>query len=180
MKEHYSASRQFFVPLLLLVVLIFMLAGCGSDDKEDHIAVVKEYFQAVDKRNVSAIPVLFTEDATQEFVGNSGVIVGAEAIAKQLELALSQLDSMKTDFIAFVEENNTVFAHVKHTAVFKAGGAFKNREGITPPVVVFEESKTVAWQAMAIFKLDHGMIVDEKIVRDDVSIAIQMGPPVLN
>ncbi len=170
------------VLMLLAIVLPFIIAGClagqdkmmGGADKAGNIAIVKKYFKAIDNRDASAMPDLFAVDAEQNFVGNDP-IVGIKAIETKLELVLAQVESMKTEFVNFIAEGNTVFAHVKHVAVFKAGGAFKNRPGIIPPVIVLAEPTNVSWQAMATFQLKDGLIVEELIVRDELAILQQLG-----
>ncbi|MBU4011133.1 MAG: nuclear transport factor 2 family protein, partial [Proteobacteria bacterium] len=157
----------------------FMITGCFDNkitdgNKEGNIAAVKKYFNAIDNKAASAMSVLFAADARQDFVGNDPII-GVKSIETKLELALSQFESMKTEFINFAADGNSVFAHVKHTAVFKAGGAVKNRPGITPPVVIFTEPVTVSWQAMASFRFEDGLIVEEIIVRDELAILQQIG-----
>ena len=166
---------QFF-SIILILVIVFGLrsASANNRDKSTDIDAVLAYFSAIDTSDSAKIPELFAADATQEFMGNDP-IVGVDAIKSQFELSLAQLQSMKTDVIDMVAENGVVGIHVKHTAVFKAGGAFKNRAGIVPPMVIFQEPVDVVWQAMALFRLKDGMITEEIIIRDELSILTQVG-----
>ncbi len=168
------------VLMLLAIAISFIITGCFGGhkivgaNKNGNIVIVKKYFRAIDNRDASAMSDLFDRDARQNFVGNDP-IVGVKAIETKLELVLSQIESMKTEFVNFIAEGNTVFAHVKHVAVFKTGGAFKNRTGIHPPVIVLAEPTNVSWQAMVTFQLKDGLIVEELIVRDELAILQQLG-----
>lgn len=178
-KIHYAVN-SYSLLILLAVLVPFIIAGCfggqkiAGESNDGNVAVVKKYFKAIDNRDAGAMPGLFAVDAKQGFVGNAPII-GIKAIEIKLELILSQIESMKTEFINFTSEGDTVVAHVKHDAVFKAGGAFKNRAGIHPPLIVLTESTNVSWQAIASFRLKDGLIVEEQIVRDELAILQQLG-----
>ena len=178
-KINYAMS-SYSLLIAFVLVLPFLITACFDDNKivdnnkESNIAIVKKYFQAIDNRDTNAMSDVFAIGAKQDFVGNDPII-GIKEIDAKLELVLSQLASMKTEFINFVADGSTVFAHVKHNAVFKEGGAFKNRTGITPPVMVLAEPVKVSWQAMASFKIEDGRIVEEIIIRDELAILQQLG-----
>ncbi len=181
MKKHNPVLKPKFIFNLLVIVLMFLLVGCVDEKKQKavNISVVMDYFEAIDNRDASAMPELFAVDATQDFVGKDPLI-GVEVIEANLALVLSQLQSIETEFLNLIAEKDTVLAHVKHVAVFSAGGVFKNRMGIIPPVMIFKEPTTVTWQALATFQLKGGMIVNEVIVRDELTMVKQMGTPTIN
>ncbi|MBU0991026.1 MAG: nuclear transport factor 2 family protein [Proteobacteria bacterium] len=178
-KINYAISSYSLI-MLLVIALPFVITGCFGENKivcankDDNITVVKKYFRAIDNRDTNAMNDLFAIDAIQDFVGNDPII-GVKAIVTKLELVLSQLTSIKTEFVNFIANGDTVFAHVKHVAVFKAGGAFLNRTGINPPLMVLKEPVKVSWQVMATFQLKDGRIVEEIIVRDELAILQQIG-----
>ena len=180
MEKSNYVVRSISAWMILAIIFLLITTGCYGENKmidnnkESNIAIVKNYFRAIDNRDAGAMSDLFTVDAKQDFVGNDP-IVGVKAIGETLELVLSQLESMKTEFINFVADGDTVSAHVKHVAVFKAGGAFKNRTGITPTVMILSDPMNVSWQAMATFRIEDDKIVEEIIIRDELAILQQLG-----
>ncbi len=203
MKKHNIVSKRFVLNLLVMT-LIFSMVVCSNvysansahtakklefkarlksfnlyrakKAKTDaNIDIVLAYFDAIDNRDASTMPELFAVDATQDFVGKDPII-GVEAIEANLALVLSQLESIETEVLNIVAEDNTVGIHVKHVAVFPPGGAFKNRDSVVPTLMVFEEATTIIWQAMATFEIESGKIIEEIIVRDELSMLMQMGP----
>ena len=180
MEKINFAMNSFSQFVFLIIILPLMIAVCSVDtvaaanNNDANIAVVKNYFQNIDNRDARAMSDIFALHARQDFVGHEP-IVGVKAIETKLELIFSQLESMETEFIHIFAAKDTVLAHVRHVAVFKAGGALKNRIGISPPVIVLPDSVKVSWQAMAIFQLEGGLIVEETIIRDELAMLQNIG-----
>jgi ketosteroid isomerase-like protein len=182
MNKMKSMASQLIVNLHL-IILACVFAGCAGNADELtteqlNTAVVHGYFTALDSNDAAAIPNLFAADARQEFVGNAP-LVGVAAILQQFQISEAQLQSMKTEYLTTVADGDTVVVQVRHDAVFKSGGAIKTRNGVTPGLVIFSQVTPITWRALAVFKLLNGKIVEEIIIRDELSMMMQMGSVVL-
>lgn len=182
MKKLNFLMNQLFVNLCFIITAC-VVAGCSSTANEPtqndiNIAVVHGYFTALDNNDPTAIQNLFASDASQEFVGNAP-LVGVAAILQQFQASEAQLQSMKTTYLTTVAEGDAVVVQVQHDAVFKSGGAIKTRNGVTPGLVIFSQATPMTWRALAMFKVQNGQIVEEIIIRDELSMMMQMGSVVL-
>ena len=183
MKKKFALSKKLGTTALivfLLIIFVFVTGfnplknKCKDKHVDDNIDHVMAYFNAIDNEDADAIASLFSDDAVQEFVGNDP-IVGSDAIAQQLNLAFAQMDTMQTQVLDVIAGEDMVAVHVRHVATFAAGGAIKSRVGIFPPIIIFKEPTPITWQAMVTFKCADGKIIKEIIVRDDLSILMQVG-----
>ena len=159
------------------------IAGCSGSAAEPsqrdmNVSVVQKYFIALDKNDPAAIQNLFAADASQEFIGNAP-LVGVAAILLQFQASEAQLQSMQTTCLTTVAEGDTVVVQVRHNAVFKSGGAIRTRIGVTPGLVIFSKATPITWRALAVFRIQNGKIVEEIIIRDELSMMMQMGTVVL-
>ncbi len=177
-----SIADQLIVNLHLIILACVFVGCAGNADalttEQLNIAVVRGYFTALDNKDAAAIQNLFAADARQEFVGNPP-IVGLAAISQQFQISEAQLQSMKTTYLTTVAKGDTVVVQVRHDAVFKSAGAIRTRNGITPSLVIFPQETPITWRALAVFKVQNGKIVEEIIIRDELSMMMQMGSVVL-
>lgn len=178
MNKMKSMASQLIVNLHLMILVCVVVGCAGNADnltiEQINVAVVHNYFTALDNNDDTAIPNLFASDATQEFVGTDP-LVGVNAILHLFQLQGAQLKSMKTTYLTTVAAGDSVVVQVRHEAVFKSGGAVRTRTGVTPPVVIFAADTPITWRALAVFKLKDGKIVEETIIRDELAIMMQIG-----
>ena len=184
-------SHHLFIPITIAVM---MLASCvHTSEKQDPIEiqdtsknkqVVQRYFdeiidrigvgdakeserQAIKAEVAKAMSEVFHPEAAQHFPGWMPV-------PPQLFLRFfdtGSAESMVTKIYSSIAEGDFVAVHLHHDLTLRGGGMFTEfRTGC-----LFQTTgKMISWDSMAIFKLKHGKIQEEWIVRDDLNTVMTL------
>ena len=175
--------RRLLTIMILATTLIFFeltaLAESHLSSRElKNKAVVERYFvEIVDRIGVedadgderqkikaeiaNVIGEIFHKDAVQHFPG--WVPVQPEGMLGMIDGGSNK--RMVTQIYHLIAERDLVAAYIHHDLTphvdamvprFRVGCLFKST------------GETISWDAMAIFKLSHGKIIEESIVRDDL------------
>ena len=179
-------ANYLFIPITIAVM---MLASCAHiSEKQDSIEiqdtsknkeVVQRYFdeiidrigvgdaneselQAIKAEVAKAISELFHPDAVMHFTG----YMPASPQGILLFFDAGGAKSMVTKIYSSIAEGDFVAVHLHHDLTLRGGGMFTEfRTGC-----LFQTTgKMISWDSMAIFKLKHGKIQEEWIVRDDLN-----------
>jgi predicted SnoaL-like aldol condensation-catalyzing enzyme len=111
---------------------------------------------------------IFTQNAIQRFPGLPPS--APKGFLNVIRLGLNK--SMKTTVHHMVAEGDLVVAHVSHDLTPRAGTMIPSpRIGC----MVQASGGTIHWEAMALFKVENGKIVEEWISRDDLGQLLQQG-----
>ncbi|HWO73804.1 MAG TPA: nuclear transport factor 2 family protein [Dehalococcoidia bacterium] len=127
--------------------------------------VVRRYFEEViDGGNRAAMAELFAPGAVQHFPGRDVRVEGGAGGPS----AASR--TMKTTLHNLLADGDLVAAHLTHDVSFAPETRFQTRVGS------FDVGgRSVRWDAMALFRLEDGKIVEEWVNRDELAILDQLG-----
>ncbi len=184
-------SHHLFIPITITVM---MLASClHVSEKQESIEiqdtsknkqVVQRYFhevidrigvgdaneselQAIKAEAAKAISELFHPDAVMHFTGL--MPISPQDILGIFDVGGAK--SMKTKIYSSIAEGDFVAVHLHHDLTHHVGGmAPEFRVGCLFPSM----GKMISWDSMAIFKLKHGKIIEEWIVRDDLKVLMTL------
>jgi len=174
-----------FLSIALGVMFCLQPLSAAAEDAEKNKKIVERYFfEIIDRMGVGdassdqwqalsdevekVFDELFAPDAVQHFPGvppssPKGLLV---VIRRGLNT------SMKTTVHHVIAEGDLVMAHVSHDLSPKSGSMVPSpRVGCLMP----SNGGTIHWEAMALFKLKNGKIVEEWISRDDLGVLLQTG-----
>ena len=117
--------------------------------------------QAIKAKAAKAIGELFHPEAVQHFPG--WVPTPPASLLRVIEGGGAK--SMVTQIYNLIAEGDFVVAHLRHDLTFHVGVMVPRfRVGC----LFRSTGETISWDAMAIFKLKHGKILEKWIVRDDL------------
>jgi ketosteroid isomerase-like protein len=126
------------------------------------------YFEALDAGDADAIPALFSDDCRIYRPELPKPLVGCEAMKVVVVMAHRIFESFETTILGSFEEGDAVTVHVRHDAVYK--GEWRTRIG------TFDVAgKPTRWEAMALFRLADGKIVEERVFRDELGMLLEVG-----
>jgi predicted ester cyclase len=187
-----NLRSSFVLPFILsTLLLVFCQVGSaqqrssGVSDLQKNKKVVERYFSEIidrmgvgetasDQWKVQADEVekvfdqIFADNAVQRFPGLPPS--APKAFLNVIRLGLNK--SMKTTVHHLVAENDFVFAYVSHDLSPRKGTMIPSpRIGC----LVQASGDTIHWEAMALFKLKNGKIIEEWISRDDLGQLLQQG-----
>ena len=182
-------KKSFLSASVLLVTSIMIVSAqpvsASADETERNKKIVKRYFvEIIDRMGVGdassdqwqtqtdevekVFDELFAADAIQHFPGLPPS--PPKGLLNVIKRGLNM--SMKTTFHHLIAEGDLVLAHVSHALSPKSGSKIPSpRIGCLIP----SDGETVRWEAMALFKLKNGKIVEEWISRDDLGLLLQTG-----
>lgn len=164
---------------ILALVLPQLLAAQNAtvhssthEEREKNKAVVELYFhQVLDRRNFDLIRHIYADQATIHFPGKP-TVKGIAEMEKTVREALSGAESFQTNIIDLVAEGDIVVARIQHIAKYSSGFRWQNRAGVLPPSIAVDQAR---WDAMTLFRIKSGKIVEQVICRDELAVLIQNG-----
>ena len=125
---------------------------------------MQRYFdEVIDAGNRAVMAELFKPGAVQHFPGRSLTFEPAAGA----QMAPSRV--MKTTIHHLLVDGDHVAAHLTHEVSFPPDTSFVTQVG---PVNV--SGRSVRWDAIAVFRLEDGKIVEEWVNRDELSILAQL------
>ena len=186
--RHQFKYAMVIIPVFLFAFCLSAMAepsATSSNDLERNKKVVEHYFtDIIDKMGVGDSPRaeweamamevgkafddLFSEKSIQHFPGVPPS--SPKGLLQVIRMGINQ--SMKTTIHQIIAEGNIVVARVSHDLTPKAEG-FMGSPRIGCMVKVSGE--TIHWDALAMFRLADGKIVEEWISRDDLGVLLQTG-----
>jgi len=130
--------------------------------------VVARYFEALEKGDPSVIPELFAADCRIFRPELSEPLIGTEGIQSVVVRAHRIFDKFTAQILDSIEQGDTVAVRIRHEAVYR--GEWRTRIG------TFDVTgKPTSWEAMALFRLRDGKIVEERVFRDELSMLLGVG-----
>lgn len=130
--------------------------------------VVASYFAALDSGDAEAIPGLFSDDCRIFRPELPRPLVGADAVKVVVAMAHRIYEQFETTLLDSLEAGGTVAVRVRHDAVYRQ--EWRTRVG------TFDVAgKPISWEAMALFRLDDGKIIEERVFRDELGMLLDVG-----
>jgi len=130
--------------------------------------VVARYFDALEKGDPSVVPELFAADCRVFRPELREPLIGIDAIKAVVTRAHQIFDNFKATVLGLIEEGDMVAARVKHEAVYR--GEWRTRIGNFDLA-----GKRTSWEAMALFRLRDGKIIEERVFRDELGMLLDVG-----
>ena len=135
----------------------------------DNKAIVRRYFEeVVDKRNLDILDEIVTTDCIVHRPEASEPIRGLEAFKQVLKEILQVYNEFTTTIHDLIAEDDRVACRLSHRAVNR--GEWTSRIGRHAVA-----GRTVAWPAIAIFRIRDGKIAEEWVNRDELGMLIELG-----
>jgi ketosteroid isomerase-like protein len=130
--------------------------------------VVTRYFEALDTGDLDVIPELFSDDCRVFRPELPEALVGAEAVKRVVAMAHRIYETFRTTILDSFEDDDAVVVRLRHDAVYR--GEWRTRIG------TFDvPGKPTSWEAMALFRLRDGKIVEERVFRDELGMLLSAG-----
>jgi ketosteroid isomerase-like protein len=130
--------------------------------------VVSRYFDALDTGDLDVIPDLFAADCRVFRPELPEPLVGAEAVKLVVAMAHRIYEKFRTTLLDSFEDGDAVVMRLRHDAVYR--GEWRTRIG------TFDlRGKPISWEAMALFRLHDGKIVEERVFRDELGMLLSAG-----
>ena len=141
---------------------------------EQNKELVRRYFQeALDPGTPEVIGELFADDCVIHRPGLEP-LHGVETVRLIVAMAHEIYSKFRSTLHDLVAEGDTVAVRLTHNAVYRGPW--------TTPLGTFDcTGKAIEWQAMVMFKIYHGKIIEERVVRDELGMMLEVGllqPPV--
>ncbi|MBI5897558.1 MAG: ester cyclase [Desulfobacterales bacterium] len=173
------------VILSLVLVLTFWMNAWAGEPRAKvreflETTVVRSYFsEALDAKQSDLIFSIFTEDAKQHFNGYLN-LTGVDQIYQNTVMANRIFSQFHTDIHDITADGEKVVAHVTHTAVCidSTAPGFPGGPIYLPTRVdpILLQGQTIQWEAMARFKFNKRLKIEEEwIVRDELNILLMSG-----
>lgn len=130
--------------------------------------VVEKYFEALDRGDPDAIPDLFSADCRIFRPELREPLVGSDAVKLVVARAHQIYESFETTVLDLFEDGDAVIMRHRHDAVYR--GEWRTRIG------TFDVAgRPTSWEAMALFRLRDGKIVEERVFRDELGMLLDVG-----
>ena len=130
--------------------------------------IVARYFQALEDGDPSVIPEVFAADCRVFRPELAEPLIGVEAIKAVVVRAHRLFDEFKAAILDSLEDGDRVAVRIRHEAVYR--GEWRTRIG------TFDlAGKPTRWEAMALFRLRDGKIVEERVFRDELGMLLDVG-----
>jgi predicted ester cyclase len=142
--------------------------GGSSNGTEDNKAVVKRYIEALDAGNAELVEALFSKDCRIYRPEQPEPLVGVELVHLIVLGAHRLYSEFKTTIHDMIQEEERVAIRLTHNAVY--------RNKWTTRIGTFDcAGKPTKWDAMAIFVLRGGKIIEEYVMRDELGMLLSVG-----
>jgi len=134
----------------------------------DNVRLVERYFyEVIDGHDLSVLPELFDPKCLIHRADLPEPIVGYEHLDGFLRLTHQAIERTATTFLHVIGSKTGVAVHLRHDVKF--------REWVLTPIgPCHAKGREVSWLAIAMFELRDGLIVEERVVRDELSILKQL------
>ena len=130
--------------------------------------VVARYFEALESGDPTVIPELFAIDCRIFRPELPEPLMGVETIKAVVTRTHRFFDKFKATILDSIEDRDMVAVRVRHQAVYR--GEWRTRIG------TFDVAgKPTSWEAMALFRLRDGKIVEERVFRDELGMLLEVG-----
>ena len=130
--------------------------------------VVRRYFDVLDAGEAERIPEVFAEDCRVVRAELPEPLSGVGAMKVVVAMAHKIFEAFETTLLDVVEDGEQVAVRVRHQARYR--GEWRTRIG------VFDVAgKSTSWEAMALFRVRDGLIVEERVFRDELGMLLDVG-----
>lgn len=138
--------------------------------RERNEQLIRRYFkEIIDGRSISSLEEIFHPECRIIRADRTKPLIGLNALRRFVRLSISAVPSVKTTLNSVIcNDRNEVAVHVSHTARF-------GHLLMTPVGFCRAKDKSATWQAMALFKIKDDKIIEEMVIRDELSILKQIG-----
>jgi predicted ester cyclase len=130
---------------------------------EENKAIVRRFFhEGLDGGDVGSLRQIFLEGAKHHFPGRTfeGLLVDTRRITT----------AFRTEIHELLGEGDYVVARITHFVTFRSEAEFVCQLGSFRC-----DGKSVQWDAIAIFRFEHGKVAEEWVNRDELSVLRQLG-----
>lgn len=131
-------------------------------------ATVERYFEALDTGDAATIPQLFSSDCRVYRPELPEPLVGVDAVKIVVAMAHRVYSRFQTTILDILEDGDAVAVRVRHDAEYR-------REWRTRVGTFDVSGKRTSWEAMALFRLRDGEIVEERVYRDELGMLLEVG-----
>lgn len=130
--------------------------------------IVRRYFAALDEGDTKAMPDLFALDSKTYRPELPEPLVGPEAMKLVVAMAGKIFSSFETTLIELIEDGDVIVARLRHDAVYR--DKWRTRVG------TFDVAgRPTSWEALALFRLRDGKIIEERVFRDELGMLLDVG-----
>jgi ketosteroid isomerase-like protein len=130
--------------------------------------LVAAYFAALDAGDAARIADLFSDDCEIHRPEAPEPLVGVKTVEVIVSMAHRIYEKFETTVLDVIEDGESVAVRVRHDAVYK--GEWRTRIGR------FDLAGTpTCWEAMALFRVRDGKIVEERVFRDELGMLLNVG-----
>jgi len=138
--------------------------------REQNEQLVRRYFQeVVDGRSDSTLAAIFHVNCRIVRADRKTAIEGLPALRRFVRMSIKAVPGIHTTIHSVIcDDLGQVATHVQHTVRF-------GRFVITPVGLCFAKNRTATWEAMAFFRICDDKIIEEHVIRDEVTILRQLG-----
>ena len=137
----------------------------GSGSVQQRV-VLRYFHEVLDQRKVRLLEELFHPQCVIH--RPEATLTGLEGIRGVVERNIAAFSKLETQVHDIFESGDRVTVRLTHRAT--GGGVLRSRLGIHDI-----RGKPVTWDAMAIFRLEKGKIVEEWVSRDELGILLRLG-----
>ena len=130
--------------------------------------VVAKYFEALEKGDPSVIPDLFAADCRVFRPELSEPLRGTDAIKAVVTRAHQLFDKFTATVLDSIEERDMVAVRIRHEVVYR--GEWRTRIGSFDVA-----GRRTSWEAMALFRLRDGKVIEERVFRDELGMLLDVG-----
>jgi len=139
-----------------------------KNGKRNGKKVVNRYFEALDSGDLDVVSELFSVDCRVFRPELPEPLVGAEAVKLVVAMAHRIYEKFRTTILDSFEDDDAVVVRLRHDAVHR--GEWRTRIG------TFDlPGRPTSWEAVALFRLHDGKIVEERVFRDELGMLLTAG-----
>jgi steroid delta-isomerase-like uncharacterized protein len=136
--------------------------------KEDNKAIVRRYIEALDVGNTELIESLFSKDCRIYRPEHPEPLIGVDEVRRVISWAHQLFSEFRTTIHDMLQEENRVAIRITHDAVC--------RNKCPSRIGIFDcAGKSTKFDAMSMYVLQDGKIVEEYMVRDEIGMLISIG-----
>ncbi len=132
-------------------------------------ALVERYFgEVLDQKRIDLMPELLCADVVLHRPGFD--VIGIEAAMTRLKATLQDFVAFSSEVSGLIAEGDRVCVRIQHRTRVRPH-TFRSRAG----EVVVAGEQPLDWTAIVQFRIAHGKIAEEWVMRDELAMLLQLG-----